>query len=94
MATELYRPWGPTWIQALRPHQWSKNFLVFVPLFVGHAFGNSEKIIAAAYGFVIVCVLASASYLVNDLADLDSDRHHPAKKKRSPPPLFYPQASR
>lgn len=81
---ELHRPqreWR-TWVRAFRIHQWSKNLLLFVPLFVGHAFGDLEKVLAAAMGFVLLCVLASATYMINDLADLEADRLHPTKRRR------------
>jgi len=71
-----------TWARAFRVHQWSKNLLIFVPLFVGHAYGDPDKIVATALGFVALCVLASATYVINDLADLDADRFHPVKRLR------------
>lgn len=67
---------------ALRPHQWSKNFLIFVPLFVGHAYADPAKILAVALGFLALCALASATYMVNDVTDLAADRAHPTKRLR------------
>jgi 4-hydroxybenzoate polyprenyltransferase len=81
---ELRRPprdWR-IWVRLLRVHQWSKNVLLFVPLFVGHAFGEPKKVLAAAIAFLLLCLLASASYMVNDLADLDADRQHRTKRYR------------
>lgn len=81
---ELHRPardWR-TWTRAFRFHQWSKNVLIFVPLFVGHAFHDVDKLMAATLGFVLLCLLASGTYMVNDLADLDADRLHPTKRRR------------
>jgi 4-hydroxybenzoate polyprenyltransferase/phosphoserine phosphatase len=69
-------------LHALRMHQWSKNLLIFVPLLVGHGYGDPGKIAAAALGFVALCALASATYIVNDIADLAADRLHPAKRLR------------
>jgi 4-hydroxybenzoate polyprenyltransferase len=63
-------------------HQWAKNILLFVPLFVGHAYGEPSAIAAAALGFLLLCVLSSATYIVNDLADLDADRAHATKRMR------------
>lgn len=71
------------WALAARPHQWSKNILIFVPLIVGHAFFDPWKLIATTIGCLILCVLASATYMLNDLADLDADRRHPTKRYRS-----------
>ena len=71
-----------TWLKALRFHQWSKNALVFVPLMLGHAYGNIGAVVTCIAGFFLLSVLASATYLVNDILDLDSDRHHPTKRNR------------
>ncbi|MEP5764597.1 MAG: UbiA family prenyltransferase [Halieaceae bacterium] len=71
-----------TWLRALRVHQWLKNLLIFVPLLVGHAYGDSALVIDAAIGFVAFCACASAVYLINDLMDLPHDRQHPRKRKR------------
>ncbi|MGO9895631.1 MAG: UbiA family prenyltransferase [Bryobacteraceae bacterium] len=77
------RPSLAQWALAARPHQWSKNLLIFVPLIVGHALFDPRKLVATFLAFCILCVLASASYMLNDLADLDADRRHPTKRYRS-----------
>jgi len=69
------------WLRALRIHQWTKNILLFVPLFVGHVF-TMQAIAATAIGFVLLCLLCSATYIINDLADLEADRAHPTKRLR------------
>jgi 4-hydroxybenzoate polyprenyltransferase/phosphoserine phosphatase len=70
------------WLHAFRVHQWSKNALIFVPLFVGHAYGNAMNILIDVAGFFLVCLLASATYMLNDIADLDADRLHHTKRLR------------
>lgn len=80
--TETRPPFALSVLRALRAHQWSKNLLIFVPLFVGHGYGDPAKILAAAFGFVALCALASATYMVNDIADLEADRAHPTKRLR------------
>jgi len=70
------------WITALRPHQWTKNVLLFAPLVLGHAYSSLEDLASVMLGFVLVCVMTSATYLVNDLADLVADRDHPIKRHR------------
>lgn len=70
------------WLAAFRVHQWTKNLVLFVPLFVGHAFGNLASIAATGLGFVLLCLLSSATYMINDLADLDADRQHETKRLR------------
>lgn len=70
------------WLRALRVHQWSKNLLIFVPLLVGHAYRNQASTLSAMAGFGLVCLLASATYMINDIADLEADRLHHAKRSR------------
>lgn len=69
------------WIRLLRPHQWTKNALVFVPLLTAHRF-NSEAIMFSLAAFFAFSCAASSVYIVNDLVDLDADRKHPRKKGR------------
>jgi 4-hydroxybenzoate polyprenyltransferase len=67
---------------ALRPHQWVKNLLVFVPLVAAHRLHDASLLAAAAVAFAAFCALASSAYLFNDLLDLGSDRAHPRKRQR------------
>ena len=71
-----------TWMKALRCHQWSKNALVFVPLILGHAYFDTTALLTCLAGFLLLSVLASGTYLVNDILDLDADRRHPTKRNR------------
>lgn len=71
-----------TWGRAFRLHHWTKNVLIFVPLFVGHALGDPAKLRQAALGFVFLCILSSATYLINDIVDVDADRLHETKRMR------------
>ena len=71
-----------TVLRALRPHQWLKNALVFVPLLGAHLYFDPAAILSAAMAFVAFSVMASAGYLINDLLDLDSDRQHSRKRQR------------
>jgi 4-hydroxybenzoate polyprenyltransferase len=70
------------WLRALRVHQWSKNVLIFVPLVLGHAYSKPSAIFAAGAGFLLVCLLASATYMLNDIADIEADRLHHTKRLR------------
>ena len=73
---------GPRdWFRALRPHQWVKNVLVFVPLVAAHETGAGSYLVAAGV-FVALSAVASGTYLLNDLLDLPHDRGHPAKHHR------------
>jgi 4-hydroxybenzoate polyprenyltransferase len=67
---------------ALRPHQWSKNLLVFVPLVAAAALFDGAGWLAALFMFAAFCSAASGVYLVNDLTDLAADRRHPRKRLR------------
>jgi 4-hydroxybenzoate polyprenyltransferase len=69
------------WLRAIRVHQWSKNTLLFVPLFVGHVF-SARAVLTSALGFVLLSLMSSATYILNDLADLEADRAHPTKRLR------------
>jgi 4-hydroxybenzoate polyprenyltransferase/phosphoserine phosphatase len=68
--------------QAARPHQWVKNLLVFVALFVSGAALDGRALGHALLAFVAFCATASGIYMVNDLADLAADRRHPRKRRR------------
>lgn len=69
-------------LRALRPHQWIKNFILFVPLLTAHQLGDQPTLSRAALAFAAFCLCASAAYLLNDVLDLDADRHHPTKRNR------------
>ncbi|MEM9636071.1 MAG: UbiA family prenyltransferase [Pseudomonadota bacterium] len=66
-------------LRAMRPHQWSKNALLLLPMLAAHDFSN---LVAVILGIVAFCLTASAVYVINDLIDLGSDRAHPRKRKR------------
>jgi 4-hydroxybenzoate polyprenyltransferase len=69
-------------IQALRPHQWSKNLLLFVPVLTALQAFHAARVIRAAVGVAAFSLVASAVYVLNDLVDLRSDRLHPRKRRR------------
>lgn len=69
------------WLKAIRLHQWSKNILIFLPLLLAHVWVPG-LIAAAVVAFFSFGLCASATYIVNDLLDLEADRHHPRKRLR------------
>lgn len=69
-------------IIALRPEQWTKNLLVFAGLLFGMKLFVLPAVLQALAAFAIFCGLSGAVYLVNDIADRDTDRRHPLKAKR------------
>lgn len=68
-------------LRAMRPHQWLKNLLIFVPILAAHRLAP-DALIPAAWAFAAFCLIASGTYLLNDLLDLEADRAHPRKRNR------------
>lgn len=68
--------------RAMRPHQWLKNLLIFVPLLASQAFGDPERLLQALLAFIVFGLAASGVYVLNDLIDVVDDRHHPRKRRR------------
>ena len=74
---------GPrAWLRAVRIHQWAKNLLLFMPLFLAHKYGEPGAVLKALLAFPFLGLVASGTYLINDLSDLDADRAHPTKRHR------------
>ena len=68
-------------LKAIRLHQWAKNALIFVPLLLGHSL-TAPRIWAAVLAFFCFSLTASATYIVNDLLDIEADRRHARKRLR------------
>ncbi len=68
-------------IRALRPHQWVKNVLLFLPMLAAHDF-RLHTLLLVLLGIAAFSAAASSIYIVNDLLDLEADRLHPKKKNR------------
>lgn len=75
-------PLLPTLARTLRLHQWLKNTLIFLPLFTSHLYTDLAALWHACIAFFAFGLCASASYVLNDLLDLEADRQHPTKYKR------------
>lgn len=71
-----------TLIKALRVHQWAKNVLIFVPLAAAHELTDYNKAATILVAFIMFSLCASTVYLLNDLLDLEDDRHHKTKRNR------------
>jgi 4-hydroxybenzoate polyprenyltransferase len=67
---------------SLRPGQWTKNLLVFAALIFAIRLFDARSVRASAAAFVVFCALSSVVYLINDVADRQSDRLHPLKRLR------------
>ena len=70
-----------SWLKAIRLHQWAKNVLIFVIPLLAHEWGRGI-IAATTIAFFSFGFCASATYIVNDLLDLEADRLHPRKRRR------------
>jgi 4-hydroxybenzoate polyprenyltransferase len=69
-------------IKTMRPRQWTKNGFVFFGLIFDKQLFSVEPFLRTLEGFVLFCLISSAVYLFNDLADVEADRNHPEKKYR------------
>jgi len=69
------------YVKALRPHQWLKNVLVFLPMLAAHQL-DVQTFLWSLLAFVCFSVVASSVYVLNDLLDLAADRAHPRKRMR------------
>lgn len=72
----------PPVLKLLRIHHWIKNGLIFLPLVFGGGLTDVSLFLTASAGALCFCFLASAVYVMNDLADMESDRLHEVKKFR------------
>lgn len=69
-------------LRLLRPRQWIKNFAIFAAItFAGELFNPAifNKVLLA---FIAFCLLSSATYVINDIFDVEKDKKHPFKKMR------------
>jgi 4-hydroxybenzoate polyprenyltransferase len=67
---------------SLRPHQWTKNLLVFAGLLFGQRLLEADALVRSLAAFAVFCALSSAVYLFNDIQDREADRQHPLKASR------------
>lgn len=72
----------PALLKSMRLHQWLKNLLLFVPLALVLPQVGLSDILVYILGFLLLGLLTSGTYLINDLMDVDADRRHPKKCKR------------
>jgi 4-hydroxybenzoate polyprenyltransferase len=78
----------PIWVRGLvrtmRPKQWIKNFLVFIPILFDRqiSLSNPGRLLVVSLTFVLFCMVAGSVYLLNDAVDVERDRLHPNKRFR------------
>lgn len=69
-------------IRSCRPHQWTKNVLVFAAPLAAGVIRDRTVLVDVVLAFVAFCLAASGTYLLNDARDVESDRQHPTKRNR------------
>jgi 4-hydroxybenzoate polyprenyltransferase len=67
---------------SLRPHQWTKNLLVFAALALSKHLFERGPLLRSLFAFVLFCGLSGTVYLINDVVDVERDRLHPRKRLR------------
>jgi 4-hydroxybenzoate polyprenyltransferase len=72
-------------IKTMRPRQWVKNGLLFIPLIFDKQLTNWPALGRIVLGFILFCLLSSLIYIINDMVDLEADRNHPLKRLRPLP---------
>ncbi|MDO9348556.1 MAG: decaprenyl-phosphate phosphoribosyltransferase [Anaerolineales bacterium] len=72
-------------LQTMRPRQWTKNVFIFGALVFDQQLFRPDAALRTAAGFTLFCLISSAVYIFNDLADLEADRQHPEKRLRPLP---------
>lgn len=76
------RPLAMSLVLSLRPSQWTKNLIIFLPLMFGQRLLYVRDVAFAVAAFAIFCGLSGVVYLINDVADREADRIHPTKRQR------------
>jgi 4-hydroxybenzoate polyprenyltransferase len=69
-------------LDLLRVKQWYKNIVIFIPLIFSLKFFNINSFLLILFGFFLLSLISSASYIINDLRDIEKDKYHPEKCKR------------
>lgn len=71
-------------IKLCRPKQWVKNGFVLAPLIFSSEFRHVTAIYASLLATLLFCIASSATYIVNDVRDIEHDRKHPKKSRTRP----------
>lgn len=72
-------------IRTMRPRQWTKNVIIYAGLVFDGQLLMLNSLLRVTAAFVLLCLVASTIYIINDLVDIEADRQHPRKKKRPLP---------
>jgi 4-hydroxybenzoate polyprenyltransferase len=74
--------WLQPLVKSMRPRQWIKNGLLFIPIIFDQQLTNWPALCRVVLGFVLFCLLSSLVYIINDLMDFKADQNHPQKRLR------------
>jgi len=69
-------------LRTMRPKQWTKNAAIFAALIFDAKVFQREPLLKTLAGFLLLCAVTGAVYIINDLADVEKDRQHPTKRNR------------
>ena len=69
-------------VASLRPRQWLKNVLVFAAPLAAGSLLEPAVLVPSLVAFVAFCLISSATYLINDVRDIEADQAHPVKRNR------------
>lgn len=79
---QVPKPGLKDYLNLMRVHQWSKNFLIFVPFLLDQRYADVSAFVTIVLAFLAMSLLASATYIVNDILDLQADRQNTVKSTR------------
>ncbi len=69
-------------LKSMRPQQWIKNFFIFAAIIFSQNFLDFSLVLKTVLAFIVFCLLSGSLYILNDLKDLEEDKHHPLKSRR------------
>jgi len=67
---------------SLRIPHWTKNLFIFAAIIFAKQLFNVPLLLKTFFAFILFCLVSSAGYLINDIADIAKDKKHPIKSKR------------
>src|SRR5664279_3602033 len=67
----------------MRPRQWTKNAIVYAGIVFDGQLFILDSFVRVTASYVLLCLISSAIYIINDLVDIESDRQHPKKRFRA-----------
>ena len=72
-------------LRTMRPRQWTKNGIIYAGLVFDGQLLIGDSFLRVTVSFLLLCLISSTIYIINDLVDIESDRQHPRKRKRALP---------